>query len=75
MQKPARLFIEFYLRKLIFKGIFNIFQKMRKPVRIFTAFYLRKLIFKGIFNLKDILKKLEKIKKTIKDINVYQCFP
>ncbi len=38
VQNPVRIFIEFYLWKLIFKGILNIFQKMRKPVWIFIAF-------------------------------------
>ncbi len=83
--------LSFYLRKLIFKGIFNIFQKMGKPVQIFIAFFPRKLIFKDIFNIRDILKKLEKMKKKhrkhqyismfflktsmLKNIDVFQTSP
>ncbi len=38
MQNPVRIFIEFYMQKLIFEVILNIFQKMRKPVQIFITF-------------------------------------
>ncbi len=38
MQNPVQIFIEFHPRKLIFKGILNIFEKRQKPVQIFIAF-------------------------------------